>query len=144
VNGVIQEIQNRVAACPLLEGKTIDALYFGGVTANLTPAEPFRRLCRKLNELFDLRQAEATPEKHSQSHYGATMLKLAVVDEKLHYPWGETTTVCKLLTLADMLAAPRCYAITPARLLPQAQLNAWELCAGKRTIEPGVFKPNSN
>lgn len=62
VNGVIQEIQNRVAACPSLHGKEIDALYFGGATANLTPAEPFRRLCRKLNELFDLRHAEVTLE----------------------------------------------------------------------------------
>ena len=62
VNGVVQEIQNRVAACPSLEGKAIDALYFGGATANLTPAEPFRKLCRKLNELFDLRQAEVTLE----------------------------------------------------------------------------------
>lgn len=62
VNGVIQEIQNRVTAFPLLERKTIDALYFGGATANLTPAEPFRRLCRKLNDLFDLRQAEVTLE----------------------------------------------------------------------------------
>ncbi len=62
VNGVIHEIQNRVAACPSLEGKVIDALYFGGATANLTPAEPFRRLCRKLNELFDLRHAEVSLE----------------------------------------------------------------------------------
>jgi oxygen-independent coproporphyrinogen-3 oxidase len=37
-------------------------LYFGGATANLTPVEPFRKLCRKLNELFDLRNAEATLE----------------------------------------------------------------------------------
>ena len=62
VNGVIQEIQNRVSGSPSLEGKPIDALYFGGATANLTPAEPFRKLCRKLNELFDLREAEVTLE----------------------------------------------------------------------------------
>jgi oxygen-independent coproporphyrinogen-3 oxidase len=62
VNGVLQEIQNRVSGCPSLEGKRIDALYFGGATANLTPAEPFRKLCRKLNELFDLREAEVTLE----------------------------------------------------------------------------------
>jgi oxygen-independent coproporphyrinogen-3 oxidase len=62
VNGVIQEIQDRVVGHPSLEGKKIDALYFGGATANLTPAEPFRRLCRKLNTLFDLRAAEITLE----------------------------------------------------------------------------------
>ena len=62
VNGVIQEVQNRVLGCPSLEGKQIDAMYFGGATANLTPAEPFRKLCRKLNELFDLREAEVTLE----------------------------------------------------------------------------------
>ncbi len=62
VHGVIQEIQTRVSGSPSLEGKPIDALYFGGATANLTPAEPFRKLCRKLNELFDLRGAEVTLE----------------------------------------------------------------------------------
>jgi coproporphyrinogen III oxidase-like Fe-S oxidoreductase len=62
VNGVIHEIQCRVSGRPSLEGKQIDALYFGGATANLTPAEPFRRLCRKINELFDLSQAEVTLE----------------------------------------------------------------------------------
>lgn len=62
VNGVIREISTRVSKCPALEGKAIDALYFGGATANLTPAEPFRRLCRKLNDCFDLRQAEVTLE----------------------------------------------------------------------------------
>jgi oxygen-independent coproporphyrinogen-3 oxidase len=62
VHGVIQEIQTRVSGSPSLEGKPIDALYFGGATANLTPAEPFRKLCRKLNELFDLRDAEVTLE----------------------------------------------------------------------------------
>ncbi len=62
VNGVIREISTRVFKCPSLGGKAIDALYFGGATANLTPAEPFRRLCRKLNDSFDLRQAEVTLE----------------------------------------------------------------------------------
>lgn len=62
VNGVIHELQTRVAECPTLKGKAIDALYFGGATANLTPAEPFRRLCRSLNDSFDLRNAEVTLE----------------------------------------------------------------------------------
>lgn len=62
VNGVIQEIQSRVASSPQLQRKSIDALYLGGATANLTPAEPFRRLCRQLNDSFDLRSAEVTLE----------------------------------------------------------------------------------
>lgn len=62
VNGVIHEIQSRVASCPELHRKAVDALYFGGATANLAPAEPFRRLCRQLNDSFDLRNAEVTLE----------------------------------------------------------------------------------
>ena len=62
VAGVIQEIECRVRRQDGLAGRRIKGLYFGGGTANLTPAEPFRRLCRKLNEVFDLRDAEVTLE----------------------------------------------------------------------------------
>ena len=62
VNGVIQEIDARMASAPHLRGRTIPGLYFGGGTANLTPAIPFRNLCRTLNEVFDLSQAEVTLE----------------------------------------------------------------------------------
>ena len=62
VNGVIQEIDARMASAPHLRRRTIPGLYFGGGTANLTPAIPFRNLCRKLNEAFDLAQAEVTLE----------------------------------------------------------------------------------
>jgi len=62
VNGVIHEIQTRVTATPALSGMQVDALYFGGATANLTPPDAFRRLCQKLNASFDLRQAEVTLE----------------------------------------------------------------------------------
>ena len=43
-------------------GRRVDALYFGGGTANLSPAEPFRRLCRTLAGSLDLRDAEVTLE----------------------------------------------------------------------------------
>ena len=62
VNGVIQEIESRMASAPHLIGRSIHGLYFGGGTANLTPAIPFRNLCRKLNQVFDLAQAEVTLE----------------------------------------------------------------------------------
>lgn len=42
--------------------REVAALYFGGGTANMTEAEPFRLLCRTLAEAFDLRQAEVTLE----------------------------------------------------------------------------------
>jgi len=62
VNGVIREIESRMTSAPHLIGRSIHGLYFGGGTANLTPAIPFRNLCRKLNEVFDLAQAEVTLE----------------------------------------------------------------------------------
>ena len=62
VNGVIREIEPRMTSAPHLIGRSIHGLYFGGGTANLTPAIPFRNLCRKLNEVFDLAQAEVTLE----------------------------------------------------------------------------------
>ena len=62
VNGVIREIEARIASSPHLSRRTIPGLYFGGGTANLSPAVPFRNLCRKLNEVFDLHQAEVTLE----------------------------------------------------------------------------------
>ncbi len=62
VNGVIREIESRVTSAPHLIGRSIHGLYFGGGTANLTPAIPFRNLCRKLNQVFDLAQAEVTLE----------------------------------------------------------------------------------
>ena len=62
VNGVIREIDGRMSSAPHLIGRTIQGLYFGGGTANLSPAVPFRNLCHKLNEFFDLAQAEVTLE----------------------------------------------------------------------------------
>jgi oxygen-independent coproporphyrinogen-3 oxidase len=51
VNGVTQEIDTRTASTPHLRRRSIAGLYFGGGTANLSPAIPFRNLCRKLNEV---------------------------------------------------------------------------------------------
>jgi oxygen-independent coproporphyrinogen-3 oxidase len=43
-------------------GRRVNALYFGGGTANLSPAEPFCRLCRTLAGSLDFRDAEVTLE----------------------------------------------------------------------------------
>jgi oxygen-independent coproporphyrinogen-3 oxidase len=40
----------------------VEALYLGGATANLTPAEPFAAICRQLARTFDLDGAEVSLE----------------------------------------------------------------------------------
>lgn len=62
VGHVIKEIQHRLDREPSLQRRKVLGLYLGGGTANLTPAEPFRRLCRQLNAAFDLSEAEVTLE----------------------------------------------------------------------------------
>jgi coproporphyrinogen III oxidase-like Fe-S oxidoreductase len=62
VKSVIQEIEGRLTIQRRLEGRPVTALYFGGGTANLTPAGPFRDLCRTLAKFFDLSGAEVTLE----------------------------------------------------------------------------------
>jgi oxygen-independent coproporphyrinogen-3 oxidase len=57
-----REIEARVRRQPHLRGRPVAGLYFGGGTANLSPAEPFRQLCRVLARTFDLRPAEVTLE----------------------------------------------------------------------------------
>jgi coproporphyrinogen III oxidase-like Fe-S oxidoreductase len=62
VEQVLLEIEWRVRRQPALRGRRVQGLYFGGGTANLTPADSFRRLCRRLAATFDLTQAEVTLE----------------------------------------------------------------------------------
>lgn len=59
---VLDEIDAHLAAQPRLRGKPVVGLYFGGGTANLTPAAEFRQLCQTLQRQFDLRRAEVTLE----------------------------------------------------------------------------------
>jgi oxygen-independent coproporphyrinogen-3 oxidase len=59
---VVQEIDGQLARQPSLARRRVAALYLGGGTANLTPAGPFRRLCRRLAAAFDLSGAEVTLE----------------------------------------------------------------------------------
>jgi oxygen-independent coproporphyrinogen-3 oxidase len=62
VGQVMREIDGRLARQPALAGRRVAALYLGGGTANLTPAGPFRLLCRRLASAFDLSGAEVTLE----------------------------------------------------------------------------------
>jgi oxygen-independent coproporphyrinogen-3 oxidase len=62
VEHVIREIEQRLRLDPALERRPVAGLYFGGGTANLTPADSFRRLCQALRSAFDLSQAEVTLE----------------------------------------------------------------------------------
>jgi oxygen-independent coproporphyrinogen-3 oxidase len=62
VEHVIREIDGRLARQPALARRRVSALYIGGGTANLTPAGPFRDLCRRLAAAFDLSGAEVTLE----------------------------------------------------------------------------------
>jgi oxygen-independent coproporphyrinogen-3 oxidase len=59
---VIQEIDQRLRLDPGLRGRPVAGLYFGGGTANLTPADSFRALCRALRSAFDFSGAEVTLE----------------------------------------------------------------------------------
>lgn len=59
---VIQEIERRLRLDPGLQRRPVAGLYFGGGTANLTPADSFRRLCQALHAAFDLSGAEVTLE----------------------------------------------------------------------------------
>lgn len=59
VETVVKELRWRMRDALL---RPVDALYFGGATANLTPWESFEELTRTLAETFDLEDAEVTLE----------------------------------------------------------------------------------
>lgn len=63
VQSVIKEIKGYfVGDLWSLHKRAIHALYLGGGTANLTPPNAMRDLCKTLRESFDLRRAEVTLE----------------------------------------------------------------------------------
>jgi oxygen-independent coproporphyrinogen-3 oxidase len=62
IDHVVREVEQTLRAQPSLAGRSISGLYFGGGTANLSPPEPFRTLCRALRGAFDVSGAEVTLE----------------------------------------------------------------------------------
>jgi len=83
VECVQQEITSRLSQSPALDGRPVKALYFGGATANLTPADAFRKLCKQLNERLDLRQAEVTLEGVPAHFIKRRPLLLDILQEEL-------------------------------------------------------------
>ncbi|MBS0202079.1 MAG: Fe-S oxidoreductase [Planctomycetes bacterium] len=80
---IVRELDQRMEAQPDLNGRQIAGLYFGGGTANLTPAESFRTLCRTLHSSFDLSQAEVTLEGVPGYFIRRHPLLLDILDEEL-------------------------------------------------------------
>ena len=61
VRQTVRAVVDEVRASDL-GARRVEALYFGGGTANLTPADVFSELCGELSSRFDLRGAEVTLE----------------------------------------------------------------------------------
>lgn len=61
VRRTVEAVRHEVESTPH-KGRSVEALYFGGGTANLTPPDSFAALCRTLDRTFDLSRAEVTLE----------------------------------------------------------------------------------
>jgi len=84
---VVESVQLEITSClsqtSTLAGRPVKALYFGGATANLTPTDAFRKLCRQLNERLDLREAEVTLEGVPAYFIKRRPLLLDILQEEL-------------------------------------------------------------
>ncbi len=83
IDHVVREIELTLRARPDLAGRRIAGLYFGGGTANLSPPEPFRKLCRALARAFDLSAAEVTLEGVPAAFLNRTPLLVDILREEL-------------------------------------------------------------
>ena len=83
IEHAVREIEQTLRTRPGLAGRPIAGLYFGGGTANLSPAEPFRTLCRALARAFDLSNAEVTLEGVPAAFLNRTPLLVDVLREEL-------------------------------------------------------------
>lgn len=82
-SALVRELELRLEADPNLRGRKIKGLYFGGGTANLTPADSFRKLCRAVHQTFDLSEAEVTLEGVPGNFIRRKPLLLDILDEEL-------------------------------------------------------------
>ena len=80
---VVKELEQKLEADPSLAGRPVAGLYFGGGTANLSPAESFRTLCRALANAFDLSSAEVTLEGVPAAFLNRTPLLVDILREEL-------------------------------------------------------------
>ncbi|HEY4259811.1 MAG TPA: radical SAM protein [Schlesneria sp.] len=80
---IVKELEQRLDAQPELRGRKVAALYFGGGTANLTPSDSFRLLCRAANMSFDLSEAEVTLEGVPSNFIRRQPLLLDILDEEM-------------------------------------------------------------
>jgi coproporphyrinogen III oxidase-like Fe-S oxidoreductase len=97
MQNVAKESRLRVSQIPEFQGKRkVEALYFGGGTANLGPVEAFRELAKTLGDTFDLSGAEVTLEgvpgyflTHKKPHL--EVLHEALPDSRLRLSMGVQT-----------------------------------------------------
>lgn len=82
-NAVALEIEQRIAKQPDLHRVKVSGLYFGGGTANLTPASSFRLLSRRLNAAFDLEQAEVSLEGVARNFVRGNPSLLDIMTEEI-------------------------------------------------------------
>jgi oxygen-independent coproporphyrinogen-3 oxidase len=80
---VVRELEQRLTDQPGLRGRPVAGLYFGGGTANLSPAEPFRNLCKALARAFDLSNAEVTLEGVPKAFLDREPLLVDILREEL-------------------------------------------------------------
>jgi coproporphyrinogen III oxidase-like Fe-S oxidoreductase len=83
IDRVVREIEQTLQARPALAGRPIAGMYFGGGTANLSPPEPFRRLCRALARAFDVSAAEVTLEGVPSAFVNRRPLLVDILREEL-------------------------------------------------------------
>ncbi len=83
IDHVVREIELTLRARPDLAGRRIAGLYFGGGTANLSPPESFRGLCRALARAFDVSTAEVTLEGVPAAFLNRRPLLVDILREEL-------------------------------------------------------------
>jgi oxygen-independent coproporphyrinogen-3 oxidase len=83
IDRVVRELEGKLRADPGLAGRAVPGLYFGGGTANLSPPEPFRKLCRALATAFDVSSAEVTLEGVPAAFLNRKPLLVDILREEL-------------------------------------------------------------